>query len=131
VSGQTYGAIARYLAELGEQPAGAPFAAYYNMDMQDLDVEIGFPVTRPLRGKGEIHPGEIPGGLMASVMHIGPYPDCGLAYEALTQFVKDQGHTATGVAYEMYLNDPSVTPPQELMTQVVFPLQPVPRKANA
>ncbi len=129
VSGQSYGAIAQYLGELGEQPAGAPFAAYYNMDMQDLDVELGFPVARPLLGKGEIQPGEIPGGLLASVMHIGPYADCGPAYEALTQFVKDHGHTATGVAYEMYLNDPSVTPPEQLMTQVVFPLQPLLEKA--
>ena len=37
--------IAQYLAEQSEQPAGAPFVAYYNMDMQNLDVEIGFPVT--------------------------------------------------------------------------------------
>ncbi len=129
VSGQSYGAIAQYLGELGEQPAGAPFAAYSNMDMQDLDVELGFPVTRPLPGKGDIQPGEIPGGLLASVMHVGPYSDCGPAYEALTQFAKDQGHTPTGAAYEMYLNDPTVTPPEQLMTQVMFPLQPVPEKA--
>ncbi len=129
VSGQSYGAIAQYLGELGEQPAGAPFAAYYNMDMQDLDVELGFPVARPLPGKGEIQPSEIPGGRLASVMHTGPYADCGPAYEALTQFIKDQGHTATGVSYEMYLNDPTVTPPEQLMTQVVFPLQPVLEKA--
>jgi len=46
--GRIYGAIATYLAEIGEQPSGAPFAAYYNMDMDNLDVEIGFPVARPL-----------------------------------------------------------------------------------
>jgi effector-binding domain-containing protein len=123
--GQSFGAVAQYLGELGEQPAGAPFAAYYNMDMENLDVEAGFPVARPLPGRGAIQAGEIPGGLSASVVHVGPYADCGPAYEALTQFVKDQGHTATGVAYEMYLNDPAVTPPAQLMTQVVFPLQPV------
>jgi len=42
-----YGVIAQYLDELGEQPIGPPFAAYYNMDMADLDVEFGFPVARP------------------------------------------------------------------------------------
>lgn len=46
--GESYDKIAGYLAELGEEPAGAPFAAYYNMDMQDLDVEIGFPVGKSL-----------------------------------------------------------------------------------
>jgi len=34
-------AIAQYLGEQGQQPAGAPFEDYYNMDMQYLDVEIG------------------------------------------------------------------------------------------
>ena len=52
--GESYGKIAGYLAELREEPDGAPFAAYYNMDMQDLDVEIGFPVTKAIQGKGEI-----------------------------------------------------------------------------
>ncbi len=127
--GQAYGAVMQYLGELGEQPAGAPFSAYYNMDMENLDVEAGFPVARPLPGKGQVQAGEIPGGLAASVVYVGPYSDCPPAYEALTQFVKDQGHTATGVAYEVYLNDATVTPPEQLMTQIVFPLQPVLEKA--
>ena len=45
VLGKAYGAIAQYLGELGEQPVGPPFAAYYNMDMQNLDIEIGFPAA--------------------------------------------------------------------------------------
>ena len=49
VFGEGYGAIAQYLGELGEQPIGPPFAAYYNMDMDNLDVEFGFPVARPLQ----------------------------------------------------------------------------------
>lgn len=69
IVGQAFGAVAQYLAELGETPAGPPFAAYHNMDMQDLDAEFGFPVSRPLAGRGEIQPGEIPGGLVASCLH--------------------------------------------------------------
>ena len=38
--GKAYGAIIQYLNEIGEQPLEAAFAAYYNMDMEDLDVEI-------------------------------------------------------------------------------------------
>ena len=40
VLGRAYGAIAHYLEELGESPSGAPFAGYYNMDMQNLDLEM-------------------------------------------------------------------------------------------
>ncbi len=43
VMGDALGAVMAYLGELGEHPAGPPYTAYYNMDMQDLDVEIGCP----------------------------------------------------------------------------------------
>lgn len=124
VFGEVYGAIGQYLAELGEQPAGAPFAAYYNMDMQDLDIEIGFPVSKKLPDRGEIKAGEIPQGEVATCLHIGPYSDIAQAYTALSSWVAENGYEATGVAYEMYLNDPLQTPPQELRTLILYPLKP-------
>ncbi|MGE5618431.1 MAG: GyrI-like domain-containing protein [Sphingomonadaceae bacterium] len=124
VLGQSYGAIAQYLGELGEHPAGPPFAAYHNMDMANLDVEIGFPVPRKVPGRGNILAGEIPAGKYASCLYTGPYNEIGPgAYEALSAFVGQSGYEATGVSYEMYLNDPNETPPQELQTQVLFPLR--------
>ena len=52
--GHGFGTVAQYLGEIGQPPAGAPYVAYYNMDMSDLDIEIGFPVGKKLPGKGEI-----------------------------------------------------------------------------
>ena len=121
--GRAYGAIAEYLAELGQHPAGARYAAYYNMDMQNLDVEGGFPVSVRLPDKGEIKSGEMPGGKVATCFHLGPNSDIGAAWDALAQWVKDNGHDATGVAYEIYWNDPAHTPPQELRTQLVLPVK--------
>lgn len=51
---EDYGAIAQELGEQGERPPGLPFVAYHNMDIQDLDIEIGFPVTRELPGKNDV-----------------------------------------------------------------------------
>ncbi len=121
--GEAYGKIAGYLAELGERPAGAPFTAYYNMDMQDLDVEVGFPVGKPLTGKDDIQAGQVPGGKLGYALHTGPYSEIAPAYDALTQFVKEQGYEPTGAAYEFYLNDPGETPQEQLQTQIVFPLK--------
>jgi effector-binding domain-containing protein len=123
VLGQAYGAIAHYLGALGEQPAGAPFAAYYNMDMENLDVEIGIPVAKKLAGKDEIKAGELPGGKVATCLHVGPYSEVEPAYAALSEWIEANGYQPTGVAYEMYLNDPNQTPPQELQTQIMFPLK--------
>jgi effector-binding domain-containing protein len=121
--GETYGAIALYLGELGECPAGPPFAVYHNMDMQDLDVEIGFPVARELPAQGTIQSGELPAGQVATCLYTGPYQDIGQPYEALAQWIGDSGREPTGVSYEFYLNDPEETPSEQLQTQIVFPLK--------
>jgi effector-binding domain-containing protein len=121
--GESYGKIAGYLAKLGEEPAGAPFAAYHNMDMHDLDVEIGFSVAQPIQGKGEIQASQVPGGKLGYALHTGRYGDIAPAYDALTQFVKELGYEPTGVSYEFYLNDPEETPQEQLLTQIVFPLK--------
>ncbi len=123
VLGQNYGAIAQYLGELGEPPSGAPFAGYFNMDMQDLDVEIGFPVARALPGSGEIQAGQITAAKVAICLYTGPYSDIEPAYNEIMQWVGDNGHEATGVVYEFYLNDPAQTPPEELQTQILFLLK--------
>lgn len=123
VLGACYGTIAQYLGELGQHPAGPPFTAYYNEDMQDLDVEIGFPVARELPGRGEIQAGEIPGGQLATCLHTGSYSDIEAAYEALGQWMAENGYEPSGAAYEMYLNDPEDVPPEELQTLIMFPLQ--------
>jgi effector-binding domain-containing protein len=123
VVGQAYGAIMQYAGSLGIQPCGAPFVAYHNMDMDDLDMEIGFPFAQELAGHGNIQAGEIPGGKAVVCMHVGPYDQLGGAYEALQKWVEANSYTPTGVAYEFYLNDPQTTPASELQTEVVFPLQ--------
>ena len=121
--GAAYGAVMQYLGALGEAPVGPPFALYHNMDMQDLDLEIGFPFALPVGGGGEILAGEIPGGKAAGCLHVGPYDQVGAAYRALQKWIEAGGYTPSGVAYESYLNDPQTTPAAELQTQVVFPLK--------
>jgi effector-binding domain-containing protein len=123
VLGTAWGTIMKYTGRIGVQPSGPPFVAYHNMDMQDLDLEIGFPFVEKLRGEGEVLAGEIPAGEAAGCLHVGPYDQVGAAYEALQKWMAANGHTPSGVAYEFYLNDPQSTPAAELQTQVVFPLK--------
>ena len=123
VLGKAYCAIAQYLEELQEQPAGPPFATYFNMDMQDLDIEIGFPVSKRLDGKGDIQASETLSGKVATYLYTGPYSEMEPAYNALFKWIEDNGYEATGVVCEMYLNDPDKTPPQELKTQIAFLLK--------
>ncbi len=123
VMGRWFGEIGRYLVELRQPPTGMPYSGYFNMDIQDMDVEIGFPVGKPLPGKGDIQPGTLPGGRMAAVMHFGSYDTLEAAYHALQAYVQVQGLTATGVWYELYMNDPNQVAPEQIQTLVLMPLK--------
>ncbi len=120
---EAYAAIGRYLALSGGRRAGAPFVVYHNMDMQDLEVEIGFPVTKRLKGTDTIRSGVIPAGTYAVCVHEGPYTELHQAYAALTEWMTGNGHQHAGPSYEMYLNDPSQTAPDKLLTQIAFRLE--------
>ena len=120
---KAFGAIVQYLVEIGEQPDSPAYAAYYNMDMQNLDVEIGFPVSKNLPDKNDIKASKIPAGEYASCVFTGPYSDIEPAYNALSLWIKENGYEVIGIAYEFYLNDPAVTLPSELKTEILFPLK--------
>jgi effector-binding domain-containing protein len=121
--GKAYGGIMAYLTEMSDYPAGMPFAAYYNLDMNAMDVEAGFPVTHKILGKDEIQSGMIPGGKFLSTLHIDSYDSLKTAYDALAQWARDNGYEPTGVAYEYYLNDPSSDPSIKPETEIRFPVK--------
>jgi effector-binding domain-containing protein len=122
ILGQAYGDIMRHAGQVGAQPSGAPFVAYRNMDMDDLDLEIGFPFAQPVAGGGQVLAGEIPGGQAVTCVHVGPYDELHAAYDALHDWMTENGHAPAGAAYEFYLNDPQTTPPAELRTQLLQPI---------
>ncbi len=113
-----YTLIAMLLNERGKVLAGPPFALYYNMDMDDLEVEFGFPVDELLEGSGSITASATPSGKAVTTLYIGPYEEIEPAYDFLMKWCADNSLILNGVAYEVYLNDPSQTPPEMLKTQV-------------
>lgn len=120
---QGYREVAAALERQGMGPSGAPFALYYNMDMQDLDVELGFPVSAEFKPDGRVKPGILPGGRVALHTHKGPYETIESSYNALSGFMNERGVVPTEVCYESYLNDPDTTPPGDLLTEINFPLK--------
>ena len=121
--GKAYMAIAAYMEELGEAPKEAPYTAYFNMDMENLDVEMGFPVSKAYPEKGDIKPGVIPAGKQATAMYKGPYAKMEPIYTALTTWVTEQGYEPSGISYEYYYNAPGEVSEDELLTKIVFLLK--------
>lgn len=120
VIGSEYQKIYAYMQEIGEMPSGAPFIGYFNMDMEDLDVEIGFPVSKELLGNEEIQLSEIPGGKYATMLYTGPYGEMKSAYRKLSEWMEAQQVKPNYLAYEIYLNDPAEVAERELETQILL-----------
>lgn len=120
--GKSYGEITAYLGELGEFPADIPFVAYHNMDTQNLDVEIGFPVSSKLPGRGDIVQGSIPEGLNVFSIFMGPYAQMESVYSEMAEWIIKNGFIPTGVVYEHYYNGPEF-PESQHLTKIVMPLK--------
>lgn len=117
--GEHYGKIAALLAEQGVLPVDVPYVGFHNMDMQDLDVEIGFPVARPVAGRGDIQAGSIPAGKRIFCVYRGPYTGMEPAYAEMGAYMEKNKLKPTGMAYEYYFNGPGV-PEEEYLTQIVM-----------
>lgn len=128
--GRVYGMIMEYMKEIGAEDAGGAFAIYHNMNMEKLDVEAGFSVSKAKPSKGNISAIEIPSGLYAVCHYTGPYDKMPPAYRELQQFAKDRGYLTGQIAYEWYLTGPDV-PPQAMKTDIAFPVTRISEKAKA
>jgi DNA-binding transcriptional MerR regulator/predicted transcriptional regulator YdeE len=65
---------------------------------------------------------DVPGGEFATVTHVGPYEQLGLAYHALYAWAQEHGHEPRGLVREIYVNDPANVRPEALQTDLLLPL---------
>lgn len=120
--GQSYSAIAAYLKQHDVWMTDIPFVAYHNMDMQNLQVEIGFPVANALPAHETIQVGSTPAGKVAFCMYLGPYQQVEPVYREMMQWIEDNGYAIAGPGYEYYYNGPGF-PEEQFLTKIVFPVQ--------
>ncbi|MCP4536217.1 MAG: hypothetical protein GY832_03640 [Chloroflexi bacterium] len=120
--GQSMFAVVQYAGEKGYIPAGSPFVVYHGFDGQEQDIEIGFPFEPGIEGIDNIKVSEIPGGKSAIYHHVGSYDKLPQVRATLEQWLNTNGHATSGAAYEIYLNDPQTTAPENLETEIMVPL---------
>ncbi len=120
--GNTYHRIMDYMEQMGEELDGDPYIGYFNMDMQNLDVEIGIPVDKVLPGMEDISPGELPMGDVVTALYKVPYGEMTSAYDEINAWIASHGYKPIGTAYEKYYNSPAEVPESELLTRIEFPV---------
>lgn len=120
--GKSASAIFQYALNKGVAPAGSLFVAYHGFDGQTLDIEVGFPFKPGIYGVDNIKVSEIPGGKSALYHYVGPYEKLPEVRTVLEQWLNTSGYTLSGTTFEFYLSDPQTTAPENLETEIVFPL---------
>ena len=133
VMGEAFGRVFAHIGRVGGTPAGPPLAAYRSFDEETVDFEVGIPIVAPIPeepGSGEpstpaVHNFELPGGMVATTTHIGPYDGLETAWAAIMGWVQEHGHEAGDlVCWETYLTDPQSEPDPALwQTQLFVPLK--------
>lgn len=122
--------IAETVREHGGTIAGPPYARYYHWGWDDVDVEIGAPISAlipslpeaAMAERGEVACGELPGGRAAVVVHIGPYERLGEGWRQLEELMAASQLASAGCGWEHYVDDPETVPAAELHTELVHPV---------
>jgi effector-binding domain-containing protein len=118
-----YREIMQYVKEIGAKEPIESFVIYHNMDMSNLEIDIGFTVPEKLPDKGHIKMSSIRAGKYATALHEGPYDTLTNTYNELTAFVKEKEFEVEDWVYEVYLNNPMDNPEEPPRTVIYFPLK--------
>lgn len=113
--GRAFDEVLTALARAGIAVDGMPFARY-EMVEGAFRVEAGFPCPPDLDLDGAVHTITLPGGLVATTMHVGPYDGVAGAYQAIERWFTTSGHRPTGAPWETYLDGPRADAPRTTVT---------------
>jgi DNA-binding transcriptional MerR regulator/effector-binding domain-containing protein len=93
----------------GRHICGPPMMLIYDTEFKenDADFEACMPVRKG-ESTGEVQVRELPGGRCVSVLHKGPYDECGRSYERLLTFIKEKGYETTTPCREVYIKGPGM-----------------------
>jgi effector-binding domain-containing protein len=124
-----FGALITYATENGIYASGQPplviIHQYTPQEYQEggVDFEVGLPVPRMVEGGQGIVCTRLPGGTVASVVHVGPYHELELIYPALGSWIEEHGYIVTGPPRNVILtNHALVIDPAGYQTEVQWPI---------
>jgi len=125
--GKLYEEIARWLRQKQLKIKGPPFGWFYDnpeeVPANRLRSTIGFPFEGAAKPEGKIKIMSIPAQEVLCIRHKGPYREVGSAYATLFRYASEKGCIPKGCPMEIYLNDPSKVPENELLTEIQLPVK--------
>lgn len=119
------GEVYAHMQGNGVPPAGSALVLYTSNDGKVMTYHVGFEISPEDMDKGhdQIKAGETPSGKVVTAIHKGSYAGIKATYGALMAHMKAEGLEPGGMCWELYLNDPSGTPEDQLRTKIFFQIK--------
>ncbi|MFD1537236.1 MerR family transcriptional regulator [Nonomuraea guangzhouensis] len=103
---------------------GPQLIGLFPLDLSDaFDVAVALVLHDGWEAGGEARVDVLPGGTFAAATHIGPYDQISLTAHAVLAWCAERRHPMRGPIREVYVSDPARTPPDELITHLMIPLE--------
>lgn len=126
-----FGTLIAFASETGVYaPDEPPLIILYQYtpevgEVGGIAFEVCLPISRPIEGRRGIMNTLLPGGLVASVVHVGPYHELELIYPMLGAWIEAHGYGMAGPPRNLLVTNPTqVTDPAGYHTEVQWPLTP-------
>ncbi|MCA2223652.1 MerR family transcriptional regulator [Nonomuraea aurantiaca] len=109
----------------GGAAAGGPrLIGLFPVDLADeFDVTAALVLADGWQAGGGAQVDVLPGGMFAAATHLGPYDQISLTAHAVLAWCAERRHPMRGPIREVYVSDPAHTPPDQLITHLMVPLE--------
>jgi effector-binding domain-containing protein len=119
-----YANIGGFIKDNGIAMQGAPLTITTTDDANGWKFDAALPVDRnDAAPTGDIRSGETYAGRAVQFMHVGAYDKVGDTKQKAYAWLAVQGYKPKDRLIEEYVSDPGNTPPEQLQTRLVIPVQ--------
>lgn len=102
--------VYQYAREHGAEVIGQPFVRHSTLNTNLRTFQAGIPIRIAIEGSETIKSITLPGGQVATTMHVGPHDSLDVGHRTLHSWVRDNDFKLVGGPWEVYLSDPMLEP---------------------
>lgn len=121
---KAFGRLIAYGKDNRIQYSGPPLAITKSYDKESWEFYAAMPFKNvKAKAVENIEFMTLPAGKYVRARYRGPYGESELAYGFILKYMKENGLKESGNPFEEYLNDPAEVEPDEILTNIYFPVE--------
>lgn len=124
VMADSYAKLMKHIRSSKINMTGAPYSIYHTVNESGVDIEMGIPVNKAVKGKKEIVTGIFPDKKVASVDYYGFYDQLEKAHGYIQNWLTKMDYDVDGLPMEQYITDTSSEPDtSKWLTRIYYPVK--------